>query len=156
MKKILSTLETEMLSHADPSQVVGLSRFFKMGPGQYGEGDKFLGIKVPVTREVVKACWKREVALAGMRLRWRPGTAIAPVTVAFSTALPGMAGPSGSNASVSSPRCSSSVTGNLMIHTQLPISSSTSPSQSTTFFKRPSVGCFAKLENAMRKGSDAI
>ena len=52
-------LETEMLSHADPSQVEGLSRFFKTGPGQYGEGDKFLGIKVPVTREVVKACWKQ-------------------------------------------------------------------------------------------------
>ena len=47
-----------MLSHADPSQVAGLSRFFKTGPGQYGEGDKVLGIKVPVTREVVKACWR--------------------------------------------------------------------------------------------------
>ena len=47
-----------MLAKADPAQVVGLSRFFKTGPGQYGEGDKFLGIKVPVTREVVKCCWR--------------------------------------------------------------------------------------------------
>ena len=54
-----------MLAHADPSQVAGLSRFFKTGPGQYGEGDKFLGIKVPVTRAVVKACW-RDVSLADL------------------------------------------------------------------------------------------
>ena len=47
-----------MLSHRDESQVAGLMRFFKTGPGQYGEGDKFLGIKVPVTRAVVKECWK--------------------------------------------------------------------------------------------------
>ena len=54
----MSTLLQTILSHADPSQVAGLSRFFKTGPGQYGEGDKFLGIKVPVTREAVKECWR--------------------------------------------------------------------------------------------------
>ena len=58
----MSLLLQEITARADESQVAGLSRFFKTGPGQYGEGDKFLGIKVPVTREVVKACW-RETSL---------------------------------------------------------------------------------------------
>lgn len=47
------------MMHADASQVANLSRFFKCGPGQYGEGDKFLGIKVPITRDVVKECWQQ-------------------------------------------------------------------------------------------------
>ena len=58
----MNRLLQEITARADASQVEGLSRFFKTGPGQYGEGDEFLGIKVPVTREVVKACW-RETSL---------------------------------------------------------------------------------------------
>ena len=53
-----NTLYNSLLAVRDPSQVAGLMRFFKTGKGQYGEGDKFLGIKVPVTREVVKHCWQ--------------------------------------------------------------------------------------------------
>ena len=54
----MDALYNSMLAAANPSQVEGLSRFFKTGPGQYGEGDKFLGVKVPITRSIVKACWR--------------------------------------------------------------------------------------------------
>ena len=42
----------ESLRNEEQRQV--LMKFFKTGPGQYGEGDEFLGLKVPQTRQVVK------------------------------------------------------------------------------------------------------
>lgn len=43
-----------MESLRDDEQRRVLMRFFKTGPGDYGYGDEFLGLKVPQTREVVK------------------------------------------------------------------------------------------------------
>ena len=44
-----------MESQRNEKQRKILMRFFKTGPGEYGEGDEFLGLKVPQTREVVRA-----------------------------------------------------------------------------------------------------
>ena len=47
-----------MESLHDEEQRQILMRFFKTGPGEYGEGDEFIGLKVPQTREVVKMAAK--------------------------------------------------------------------------------------------------
>lgn len=65
MNKRLDTplLLREMLSLRNEEEARGLMRFFKTGKGQYGEGDQFLGIRVPTTREMVKRLWRETTML---------------------------------------------------------------------------------------------
>ncbi len=46
--------QQHLCSLGSPEQAANLARFFKTGPGQYGEGDQFIGVKVPVIRKVAK------------------------------------------------------------------------------------------------------
>lgn len=47
-------IQQELEAYIDPVKREYLPRFFKTGKGQYGEGDKFLGVVVPNTRQVAK------------------------------------------------------------------------------------------------------
>jgi 3-methyladenine DNA glycosylase AlkD len=39
---------------ASPARAVGTAKFFKCGPGEYGEGDRFIGVTVPQQRIIAK------------------------------------------------------------------------------------------------------
>lgn len=51
-------IEDALLDMADERQARQLLRFFKTGKGQYGEGDKFIGLRNPQVRMVVKEAWR--------------------------------------------------------------------------------------------------
>ncbi|MDH3976332.1 MAG: DNA alkylation repair protein [Deltaproteobacteria bacterium] len=47
-----SEISKKIKSLADPERAKILARYFKTGPGEYGEGDTFMGLKVPQVRKL--------------------------------------------------------------------------------------------------------
>lgn len=68
----LAGLRRELLAAADLATAEGLKRFFKTGPGQYGEGDQFLGLRVPQLRRFARSyrTRERELVLDLLRSPW--------------------------------------------------------------------------------------
>ena len=46
-KHDLQTLRARLRALADPEKAAHARHFFKTAPGEYGEGDRFLGIRMP-------------------------------------------------------------------------------------------------------------
>ena len=51
---VLAELQKRLAALGDPRVAETSRRFFKTGPGEYGEGDLFRGIRVPVLRRLAR------------------------------------------------------------------------------------------------------
>ncbi|MGA9755000.1 MAG: DNA alkylation repair protein [Desulfobaccales bacterium] len=51
---LTATIQRELKSLGNAPQAAILQRFFKTGPGEYGEGDRFRGIRVPFLRKLAQ------------------------------------------------------------------------------------------------------
>lgn len=58
----LLPIQRDIRAAADPARAAAVARFYKTGPGEYGEGDRFLGLTVPATRAIVRR-WKRDLTI---------------------------------------------------------------------------------------------
>jgi len=66
---MIDELRRQLVSLSNPEDARFLQRFFKTAPGQYGAGDLFRGIRVPVLRKLSPAFQDISLAQAGLLLR---------------------------------------------------------------------------------------
>ena len=68
MTNDITCIEQELYALANEEIAAHSHRFFKTGPGQYGEGDIFLGIRVPVLRKIARRYRHLEISSAEVLL----------------------------------------------------------------------------------------
>lgn len=50
----MATIDQRLAAAGDPERAIHHQRFFRTGPGQYGHGDRFLGLTVPQARAIAR------------------------------------------------------------------------------------------------------
>ncbi len=93
MSKVTKQLIAEMKTAQNPESSIFLQRFFKTAPGEHGEGDMFLGLRVPTTRAIVKKYYI-ELSIADLDLmfesKWHEirSAAVVAMTLQYPRANP--------------------------------------------------------------------
>ncbi|WP_426490621.1 DNA alkylation repair protein [Hymenobacter sp. 102] len=79
---------------ANPNRAGGVARFFKTGPGEYGEGDQFLGLTMPQQRALAREFRALPMAEVEqlLRSRWHEARAVGLVIWTLQFAKAGPAG----------------------------------------------------------------
>lgn len=54
MPQTASELKTRLDALAEPEHAAALQRYFKTGRGEYGEGDVFIGLRMPAVRSLCR------------------------------------------------------------------------------------------------------
>jgi 3-methyladenine DNA glycosylase AlkD len=65
----VADIRRQLHAHASPGDAAILQRFFKTGPGGYGEGDRFIGVRVPAMRQICRTSARASLATIRTLLR---------------------------------------------------------------------------------------
>lgn len=53
--RTLKDLVRELKANSNTKKAIALTKYFQTGPGEYGEGDRFLGLTVPLQRQIARS-----------------------------------------------------------------------------------------------------